>query len=205
MARRSGVSRDVAFEDWLLAMVCSLSNGQMEDQYMAMIQRHSDGKPGKRGCDLMAQMFGKLVQAMNETRRDILGDLYTAAITRGQDGQYFTPDPVVQVMVDLVLSEVEDDSERKTVGDPCCGSGRMLMAVAEKHPNWEFVGTDIDLRCVRIASLNMALWNRYAWIIWGNSLTLETKLAYRTGFNMNGGVIREVPPEQSSLTLPVIQ
>lgn len=94
VARRSGVSRDVAFEDWLLAMTCALSAGQMEDQYMAMIPRHADGKKGKRGCDLMGQMMGKLIAAMEATREDILGDLYTGAITRGQDGQYFTPEAV---------------------------------------------------------------------------------------------------------------
>lgn len=196
VARRSGVSRDVAFEDWLLAMVCALSAGQLEDQYMDMIQRHAEGAKGKCGCDLMSQMYGKLISAMQETRHDILGDLYTGAITRGQDGQYFTPDAVVSAMASLTVGDVKDDGKRKSVCDPCCGSGRMLMAVAEQHPNWEFVGTDIDLRCVRISALNMALWNRYAWIIWGNSLTLETKLAYRTGFNLNGSVIRQVPIEE---------
>src|SRR5436190_20590391 len=70
----------------------------------------------------------------------------------------------------------------------------MFLAAAKAHPYrlWEFVGQDIDLRCVRITAINLALWNQYAWVLHGNSLTTEVKLAYRTGFS-GKGVIREVP------------
>ena len=30
-------------------------------------------------------------------------------------------------------------------------------------------------------------------VVWGDTLRLEQKLVYRTGFNLNGGVIREIP------------
>lgn len=102
----------------------------------------------------------------------------------------------MDLMASMTLHGLGDDGEPKTVADPCCGSGRMLLAVAEKRPGWEFYGQDVDLRCVRIATINMALWNHYAWIVWGDSLRLESKLAYRTGFNFRGGVVREVPTEQ---------
>jgi hypothetical protein len=84
--------------------------------------------------------------------------------------------------------------EGRTLNDPCCGTGRIFLAAAKAHPFrlWEFVGQDIDLRCVRITAINLALWNQYAWVLHGNSLTTEVKLAYRTGFN-GTGVIREVP------------
>jgi hypothetical protein len=70
----------------------------------------------------------------------------------------------------------------------------MFLAAAKAHPHrlWEFVGQDIDLRCVRITAINLALWNQYAWVLHGNSLTNDVKLAYRTGID-GKGVIREVP------------
>ena len=68
----------------------------------------------------------------------------------------------------------------------------MLLAVAEINPHWEFYGQDVDLRCVRLTALNLAFRNLYGYVIWGNSLGLEKKLVYRTGFNLQG-FIREVP------------
>jgi hypothetical protein len=87
--------------------------------------------------------------------------------------------------------EVET-GDRKSVCDPCCGSGRMLLAAGEMQPGWEFVGQDIDLRCVRMTAINLALRNLYGYVIWGNSLGSEKRIVYRTGFDLRG-VIREVP------------
>lgn len=97
-------------------------------------------------------------------------------------------------MGQLSTGDVEDDGSRKSVCDPCVASGRMLLSVAEKHRNWEFVGQGVDIRCVRMTAINLVLRNLYGWVIHGNSLALEQKLAYRTGFN-GRGCIREVPTE----------
>src|SRR5207249_1665656 len=78
------------------------------------------------------------------------------------------------------------------VCDPACGSGRLLLAVAEIQRHWIFVGQDIDLRCVRMTAINLALRNLYGYVIWGNSLADEHRLVYRTGFNL-AGFISEVP------------
>lgn len=196
-ARRSRVSRARAFEDFLHMSVCALSGGQMEEQYMATVKQHAEGEPGKRGCDSIAQALGTLVHVMEETRKDILGDLFEGAITYGEGGQYFTPETFCQVMAKITVGDVseEEGRARKSVCDPCCGSGRMLLAVADLKPHWEFVGQDVDLRCVRMAALNMGLRNLYGYVIWGNSLALEKRLVYRTGFNLRG-VIREIPLEE---------
>lgn len=192
-AHASGVSRGQAFEDFLHMGVCALAGGALEEQYLAVVQKHTAGQPGIRGCDRLAQLFGALVHAMEETRRDILGDLFQGASTYGEAGQFFTPDAVTQLMTDLVLPSPADsgDAERKTVCDPCCGSGRMLLAVAARQPHWEFVGQDIDLRCVRMTALNLALRNLYGHVIWGDSLRAEQRLVYRTGFN-GRGFLREM-------------
>jgi len=195
-SRRSGVSRAQAFEDFLHMSVCALSGGQMEDQYMATVKRHAEGKPGKRGCDSISHAFGTLVNVMEETRKDILGDLFQGGITYGEAGQFLTPEPICQMMATMTVGDVseEEGTAKKSVCDPCCGSGRMLLAVADLKPHWEFVGQDVDLRCVRMTAINLALRNLYGYIVWGNSLGLEKRLVYRTGFNLSG-VIREIPLE----------
>ncbi len=232
-SQRSGVSRGQAFEDFLHMSVCALSGGTMEDQYLAVVERHKKGKPGKRGCDSIARAFGTLVASMEQTQGemiDILGDLFQGAITYGEAGQFMTPQPVCRAMARLtigedvaekkdadeaatVLSPAQSGNEsgveepatgqsvehavfprtpKRTVCDPACGSGRMLLAVAEINPHWEFYGQDVDLRCVRLTALNLAFRNLYGYVTWGNSLGNEKKLIYRTGFDLQG-VIREIP------------
>ena len=230
-SQRSGVSRGQAFEDFLHMSVCALSGGTMEDQYLAVVERHKHGKSGKRGCDSIARAFGTLVASMEQTQGemiDILGDLFQGAITYGEAGQFLTPQPVCRMMARVTIGEAEVEGEddasepemspvllneeagaeesviepssepkplprtpKRTVCDPACGSGRMLLAVAEIHPHWEFHGQDVDLRCVRLTALNLAFRNLYGYVIWGNSLALEKKLIYRTGFNLQG-FIREI-------------
>ena len=193
-SQRSGVSRGQAFEDFLIMSCSALSGGQMEDQYMATVKKHAGGKPGQRGCDSIAHAFGALTDVMEKTRLDILGDLFQGAISYGESGLFLTPEPVCQMMAQMTVGEAEEGSERerKTVCDPAVGSGRMLLAVANLRPHWEFWGCDVDVRCVRITSLNLALRNLYGYVIWGNSLKNEKRLVYRTGFNLRG-FIREIP------------
>jgi hypothetical protein len=93
-SRRSGVSRAQAFEDFLHLSLAALSGGQMKEQYMATVKKHTEGSPGKRGCDSIAHAFATLVNAMEETRKDILGDLFQGAITYGEAGQFLTPEAV---------------------------------------------------------------------------------------------------------------
>lgn len=198
-ARRSGVSRGQAFEDFLQMTVCSLSGGRMEEQYLAVVKKHSHGKPGRRGCDSIAELFAKSVSAMEteETRgemKDILGDLYQGAITYGENGQFLTPEPITRMMAAMTVGDVPKEArhEKKSVCDCACGSGRMLLAVAEMQPHWLFIGRDVDLRCVRMCAINLALRNLYGYVIQGNSLADERRLIYRTGFDLVG-VISEVP------------
>lgn len=90
-------------------------------------------------------------------------------------------------------AEKTDLDGRRSVNDPCCGSGRMLLAAAEIQPNWHFVGQDVDLRCVRMTAVNLALRNHYGHIVLGNALTNTTELIYETGrVKVWGNAIRKV-------------
>ena len=107
-SQRSGVSRAQAFEDFLHMSVCAMSGGTMEDQYLAVVERHKHGKPGRRGCDSIARAFGTLVASMEQTQGemiDILGDLFQGAITYGEAGQFLTPQPVCRAMARLTIGE----------------------------------------------------------------------------------------------------
>jgi hypothetical protein len=55
----------------------------MEEQYLATAKKYCDGKRPKRGIDTMTALFSNLVQIMEKTRADVLGDLFQGAITYG--------------------------------------------------------------------------------------------------------------------------
>lgn|GEM_PF-1276770 len=202
-ARRSHMSRAQAFDDTLHMIVCTLGRPIMEDEYMQTVQRHAEGRKGKRGCDSIAEFFGHLVHAMTDSNHDLLGDLFEGSITHGQNGQFLTPDSICELLARTNLPEEPTGIEgRRTVNDPCCGSGRMLLAAAEIQPNWHFIGQDVDLACVRMTAINLALRNRYGHVIWGNSLGVEQRLVYETGrVQVWGNAIRKLEPEQAPESL----
>jgi hypothetical protein len=190
--RRAGVSRGQAFEDFLTCTVCALSNQQMEGEYLAVVRKgYGDGKQGHRGIDSLTQGFATPVALMEETRKDVLGDLFQGSITCGEAGQFLTPEEICRLMAELTFDEQAEDP---VVCDPCCGSGRMLLACADVKRPKQLVGQDIDLRCVRMTAINLAFRNLYGYVLWGNSLASECKLGYRTGLNAAGGFIRHMRP-----------
>lgn len=175
-----------------------------------MIERHKCGKDGRRGADLMPEMFAELVNAMSETDADILGDLFQGSITYGEAGQYFTPESVTKLMTQLSVDpDTRPTSEQPLyIQDPCCGTGRMLLEASNINPHAELVGQDIDSRCVKITAINLGLRSRYGWVVCGNTLSGETQFAYRIGSFFNEsphgtrrGVIRDVPPEATPVPI----
>ena len=190
--QRAGLSRGQAFDDFLACTICALANQHMEDEYLSVVRKgYAEGEPGRRGIDSLSKAFATLVQLMEETRADILGDLFQGGITYGEAGQFLTPPEVCRLMAAMNVDESTPDAK---VFDSCCGSGRMLLAYAEQQRCGELIGQDIDLRCVRMTAINLALRNLYGYVLWGNSLAGEVKLGYRTGMNAHGGVIRHVHP-----------
>lgn len=176
------MSRHQAFDDLLHLSVCALGHPLMETEYLETVQRHAEGKHGGRGVDRITRMFAELVGMIEDTREDILGDLFQGAISRGEAGQFLTPMSVCRMMASMQLpTEATDLNCRRSVADQCCGSGRMLIAAAEIQPNWKFVGQDVDLNCVRMTAINLALRNVYGHVIWGNTLGNEQRLVYETG------------------------
>lgn len=204
-AHRGGVSRGKAFEDFLQMATSSLARPRMEQEYLDTVKPYTDGKPGQRGCDAIAELFGRIVASMEETRgetKDVLGDLFQGGITYGEKGQFLTPEPIGRMMARMQVgpeSNATHETSRQRVFDPACGSGRMLLAVAELQPHWEFFGQDIDLRCVRMTAINLALRNLYGYALWGDTLRNEVKLVYRTGFNGLSFIRYGRPEELTSL------
>jgi hypothetical protein len=133
LSHRSGVSRGVAFEDWLTAMVCVLAAETKEGEYLAMVERHKAGKQGKRGVDVMGQMFGELVNAMTDSDSDILGDLFQGSITYGEAGQYFTPESITKLLAQMSIDPDARPADGRPIliNDPLCCPQHKQSSVAQ--------------------------------------------------------------------------
>ncbi len=196
-SNQTGLSRGQVFEDFLTMTRCALAGQTMEEEYLATVAKgYAKGEEGSRGIDTITQAFGQLIVAMDETKQDVLGDIFTGAITYGERGQFFTPDSVCDLMGALTVP-MDRTAEPQSICDPACGSGRMLLSVGKRQPHWEFTGQDVDHRAAQMTAINLGLNGLRGWAVWQNTLTLECHRVYKTGFNLAGGVIREVSAETS--------
>ncbi|WP_027482049.1 type I restriction-modification system subunit M [Deinococcus pimensis] len=103
---------------------------------------------------------------------DVKGEIYEGLLQKnaedikGGAGQYFTPRPLIDAMVEIVQPQPGE-----TIADPACGTGGFLLAAREylvKHftldpiekdflRNETFYGSDIVDSVVRLAAMNMFL------------------------------------------------
>ena len=94
LARRNSISN--VFADFLEMSVCALSLGAMESRYLEIVGRYD-----KHEANLMAEAFAALILEMDnegEGLRDILGDFFMENISHGHNGQFFTPEPICEMM-----------------------------------------------------------------------------------------------------------
>lgn len=202
-----GFGRYNLYRDWVELMLYSLQ--REDDPYLDILDDYDHGNDydqGDRPADLFAEAFGELLSAIEESNRDVLGMTYEE-FGMGNDafGQHFTPHRVGAWMAEMQTPS-GDLEPPITIADPACGSGRMLVLAARQHDVETICfGQDKDLLCAEIAALNLCFFNLNGVIVYGDSLTLEKRRAWRTRNTIMGGEVAEVSPEdvawpESSLT-----
>lgn len=161
-------SEDTVFTDYLDMVICALSMGRYEEEYQSIVKKYKRGEIDLF-CELMAQM---LIVMDNDGAglKDCLGEFYQLHLSRGKHGQFFTPEHVCDAMAAMLINREDRD---RTIMDPCCGSGRMLLSAAKVSRNNYFFGSDVDPVCTRMAAINLCLNSMEGEVAWMNSLTLE--------------------------------
>ncbi|HAN37655.1 MAG TPA: hypothetical protein DCQ29_02030, partial [Chitinophagaceae bacterium] len=100
---------------------------------------------------------------------DALGDLFMEFLSFGKNGQFFTPQCICDMMA-AMQGEMEDG---QSVCDCACGSGRMLLAAAKRNRNLRFYGSDLDITCVKMTAINLAMNSLKGEVAWMNTITME--------------------------------
>lgn len=190
------------FEDWLALAINAFLRD--DETYMKIMGRYGPraAPMGQKDhpADHFARALGTWMAAMQAEPADYLGRVYEEqAVANHYQGQFFTPEPLVELMAAMTIPEELPDSA--LVQDPACGSGRMLVAGIRRNRFATFLGTDTDLTCVHMATLNCLVRNANTWIIHGNSLSLEAWGGYHVRRTWAGGELHRLPADQAQTLL----
>jgi hypothetical protein len=189
------------FDDFLEMVVCALSLGAKEDRYHEIVRNYE-----KPDAYLMAEAFGSLVIEMDnngEGLKDGFGDFYMEYLSYGRNGQFFTPEPIC----DMMASILNPAGFGERVGDCCCGSGRMLLAAAKISRNSLFFGADIDRTCAMMCLINLCLNGLLGEVCWMDTLMNRFYGGWRIELHPEKEVpyIREITESESYMVLRLLE
>ena len=176
IARRKSSPLDV-FRDFVTMSACALAVQTREEEYLEAAKKYDRDELNEFG-----KALGALTSEMEEFPfADLLGPYFceiNSKSGRDQRGEYYTP-PCISTMMAKMSIDVDEIVERGlplTIGEPACGSGGMVLAIAEEFARAKSVdlmrvtAQDISRVGCDMAYVNFALWGIPAHIIWGDTL-----------------------------------
>lgn len=158
-------SLETVFKDFLTLSTYSLAqpfyqSEELEQKYLDVAKQYK-----KEQVEIFGGMLALLVSALGEKHQDFLGQVFSMNnFGNAKKGQFFTPYHVSKLM-----------------SEPCCGSGRMVIAFAEsmKELGYNYQhqlyveAVDIDEICFKMAYIQLALLGISAKVIRGDSLSMR--------------------------------
>lgn len=192
------------FSDFCEMAAISISNAVDRPQYEKREERYMQIVKGykKEEAQRLAEGFGMLVMALEDEFTDVLGrTFHDLELHNKWAGQFFTPYSICQMMAMMTVGD-EDALKEKikergfiTASEPACGSGAMVIALAEAmkeakinyQQHLHVTAVDVDLKCVCMSYLQFSLLNIPAVIVHGNTLTLDEWSHWHTPAHIMGG------------------
>jgi type I restriction enzyme M protein len=138
-------------------------------------------------------LFQEYVKVMNKRITgdgdwyDMFGMYYEAYIAgksrRDSRGQFFTPPHICDLNVKIAAPE---PITGQTISDPCCGSGRFLLAFHAHAPGNSMYAEDIDRTCCMMTVCNFLTHGVVGEVVWHDSLNPNSWFAgWRINRNLN--------------------
>ena len=139
---------------------------ESEDDFDALFEDldlHSSkiGRTTKARNDVVIEILGFLNNIdfkLEETESDVLGDAYEYLIAKfaagaGKSaGEFYTPQKVSKILAQLVTTGKD---KLRSVYDPTCGSGSLLLRVAREAEVAEFYGQELNRTTYNLARMNI--------------------------------------------------
>ena len=145
-----------------------------------------------------SKLLAFLVKGLEQKHQDFLGQIFMElGFGNAKKGQFFTPYSVCRLMAEINFSEFEYKLSQKdfiTLSEPCCGSGGIIIALAEtmknKGYNYQhqlFVeAVDIDEICFKMTYIQLSLLGIPAKVIRGDTLAMRYFEVFYTPFYFLG-------------------
>lgn len=192
------------FNDFIEIMVCCLSVGEQEERYFKIIKKYEK----QELYNFQSAVAALIAESDNRGYglKDVLGTFFTVHVTRGHNGQYFTPPEICKLMA--ALTGNSRPFRTNCISDPACGSGTTLLAREEQRrskpgsPDF-YYGADVDRRCAMMAAINLCLNNMWGEVAWMDTLSQQFFGAWKIGPHPKNGApyLRQIKEEESLVKL----
>lgn len=166
MGLGSGKNFSDLFSDFLEMGLGLLCNNPSESQQRLLKDTFNNQKK--------KELFFEALKAYGdacEGYRDPLGDMFMERISHGHNGQFFTPDDLCKMMAEIIKPV------GGSINDPCCGSGRTLLAGLEyarkEGVEPEIYGNDISYTAAQMCLMNLLYNSARGAVSCGDSLRLD--------------------------------
>lgn len=189
------------FRDFCELSAISLRNSvdlcgrdEREERYLRIAGGYTPGE-----MDRFAEILALLTLELERQLSDVLGHLYMSLDLGNEDvGQFFTPYDVGKMTARMAGPDIAgrlSEQEFVTVQEPACGSGGMIVALAElmredgfNYQNQLHVtAQDIETTSVHMTFIALSLLHIPAVVIHGNTLTQENQDMWFTPAHILGG------------------
>lgn len=185
------------FRDFVTMTAISLRNAVVMDEALEQEYLNLIGAYQKEDQQQFPKLLGLLVELLEHGPLDILGGLFeTLELTSKDKGQFFTPNPISQLMSNILgCDELKHlDKPFITLSEPACGAGGMVLAfvnqmLAAGHNPADRLWvqcTDVDRLAALMCYVQLSLWHIPAEIIVGNTLSLEVRERWFTPAHILG-------------------
>lgn len=146
----------------------STAGTDSEDDFNALfddldLNSNKLGKTVNARNDIIVKILSyldKIDFKLNDTNSDVLGDAYEyligefAAGAGKKAGEFYTPQQVSKILARIVTT---GKTKLKSVYDPTCGSGSLLLRVKKEAEVSEFYGQELNRTTYNLARMNMLL------------------------------------------------
>lgn len=165
-----------------------------EQQYLQIVSGYTQEESAR-----FAELLAKLTMELDVELSDVLGHLYMSLDLGNEEmGQFFTPYHVSQVIAQMNCPDFSALlAKRKfiTVSEPTCGSGGMIVAMADAmraagsnyQQQLHVTAQDIERTSVHMTYIALSLLHIPAVVIHGNTLTMEVRDRWFTPAHVLGG------------------
>lgn len=200
LSHRHGFSK--LFNDFTTMVICSYHRVNIQSRLQSTDEanenRYFDSIAGYKDDELLIfsqALADAMVSIYDTPYSDPFGEFFMEYVSNGQNGQFFTPEPVCEMMT-LINGEKGSVIDKRVL-DPACGSGRTLLSFAKHNPYNHFYGADVSELCAKMTTINMFFNGMKGEVAWMDSLSMDWYGGW--SINQDGLGILPIDKEDSAL------